>query len=297
MDSFLFLSAEGYGSKLKYEWLRDNYVGNRVFRQDRVLSNEHMENPHAKEALRYDELVFMPSSSNKQFNYAYKQDLVSDLDKFSCRELLSPKFLPRVVTSIFERDTLIFLEGESCSVVCKPRSSSGSKAVSIVKVGDITVQMLSDYSVIYQQYISGIEIVVDICMNKNELRYAERITVERSNGRDTVVSKVPENGPLTELIHDMVAEFESSMNDETGAFNIQAIYNPESKSLKMIEIDSRLSGSMTCYKSSNDLLEFYCEKIKIPSSYLFGSTRKISKISGEFSPKYHNKLGLSIKEL
>lgn len=137
-------------------------------------------------------------------------------------------------------------------LVIKPKVSSGSKGIKIIEI---------DTNHVVQEFIEGPEFIIDVICTSSEILYTTRLSIERENGRDILIS----------LDHDMIDSAETvnilrsipTLDTYEGPLNIQCRMENGIK-LKVMEIDFRLSGSSVLSKAYQTLIDKYIKEVKQP---------------------------------
>lgn len=125
------------------------------------------------------------------------------------------------------------------AVVAKPRG--GSSSIGVLRAGsanELRLASLSDDYII-QEHAHGIEITVDFAVSRSG-RFLGAVPRRRLEVRAGEVSKgvtlhVPE---VEELVRDLA----TSLHDAYGVLNAQVFFEPESRSISIIELNARVGG-------------------------------------------------------
>ncbi|TFD28007.1 ATP-grasp domain-containing protein [Cryobacterium cryoconiti] len=157
-------------------------------------------------------------------------------DKWDLYRWLIEAGYPTIDTQEIAESRLVPFAGR---VVAKPRTGSSSIGVLIVdNVESLRVSALTD-DYILQRFAPGIEVTVDVAVDERGTVLAtvprRRLEVRAGEVSKGVTIHVPE---IELLVRDMV----TSLPGAYGVLNVQVIYDPETNSPKILEINPRFGG-------------------------------------------------------
>lgn len=143
-------------------------------------------------------------------------------------------------------------EGHFQNLMAKPRSGSASKGVLMpADISDLDFHMLSD-DYIVQRFAPGIEVTVDVAVSAKGQVLAtiprRRLEVRAGEVSKGVTIKVP---AIEELVRDLVQQLPGAY----GILNVQVIYDPETDSSMILEINPRFGGGYPLsHEAGGDLI-------------------------------------------
>jgi carbamoylphosphate synthase large subunit len=177
------------------------------------------------------------------------------LQRKFCLENNFIEFIPNFIRMPDDHDLEKIKKKVKYPMIVKPTNSTDSANVSKINNDDelqfITDKLHDQYGhyVIYENFIPGLEIDIDIVMWKGKLKFWN--VAEEVVDKDfmEVYATYPANSKTIDIVQkyiDQIVELLNRMKLDTGVFHIECIITPNNR-LKLLEINARLAGDQVVY--------------------------------------------------